>query len=156
MSKFLIPVIGLAALFPFARVLANRSPDHTRQVSPDSRQVIRLEEIRGLWHQFPGGISLSVDPSGAMEFGITADGRSIGYRADAWFDGEILFLRFQENEVLEMPCTDAVGGYRVELNDGDHLRFLSIGDECSVRSQMLGNEMAGATFSFQHAVAAGS
>lgn len=104
------------------------------QLQPDPETIT---DIEGAWYSFPGGLVVQFNGDGSADFGVDTDGTPYGYRAETWFEGDKLSIRFSNYDGNVDPCREATGLYQVQRLDDGLIRFVTINDACQFRADAL-------------------
>jgi hypothetical protein len=126
-------IFGLASVLLAALALGD--PATGEELAPTVQPAPVVEgfaDLVGTWYAFPAGALISFDGHGRLHFGDPAT----GYKADSWFAGDLLHVRFTNYDGDDEQCRNETGVYAVTHN-GDLLRFEGQSDPCQVRWQML-------------------
>ena len=112
------------------------SPD-TIDLAPALELATSSQDIAGLWFGLPTGLMVQFKENGTAQFGVDSDGTTLGYDAQAWFEGTRLFIKFIDYDGASEVCGTATGIYEVQLLDSGNLRFVEVQDECRFRADAL-------------------
>jgi hypothetical protein len=105
--------------------------------------------LNGTWYAFPGGLMIRFNANGTADFGLDADGGSVGFEADTWIEDTRLHITFIDYDGENEECRSATGIYEVQWLENNYLKFKVVHDDCQFRSNVLsGNAVLGSELLF--------
>lgn len=140
MKGFVISLMSAAVLILAGWQATGQSASPERQPQPEMGLKLEPEivtVVEGAWYSFPGGLVVRFNDDGSADFGVDADGTPYGYRAETWFEGDNLSIRFLDYDGIIDLCREATGVYQVQQLDEGVIRFVTVEDDCQFRSDAL-------------------